>query len=235
MAENVRRHQIVPDYKIRLIENGIDTELYTQPCDTESPRKALDIPPGVPIVGTVGRLSEIKRQDCLIRAFSRVRQSVPAAHLLLVGDGPLLHQLQDLVKRLKLTGFVHFAGYQAHSAPYLQMMSVFALTSRSEGMPQAALEASVVGLPVVASRVGGLPELINDGVSGVLFDPADEDALVRAITRLLNDPAEARKMGAAAKARVEARYQVRRMASDYHEQFQELLNLSGAPVCGRPC
>ncbi len=235
MAENVRRRRIVPDYKIRLIENGIDTELYTQPCDTESPRIALDIPHGVPIVGTVGRLSEIKRQDFLIRAFARVRQSVPAAHLLLVGNGPLLQELQDLVKQLELTGFVHFAGYKVHSAPYLQMMNVFALTSRSEGMPQAALEASVVGLPVVASRVGGLPELIDDGVTGVLFDPADEGALVKSITDLLDDPAKAKKMGAAAKARVEARYQVRRMALDYHEQFLELLNLNGAPVCSRPC
>jgi glycosyltransferase involved in cell wall biosynthesis len=165
----------------------------------------------------------VKRQDVLIRAFARVRQAVADAHLVLVGDGPLLQDLTALAASLGVGDAVHFAGYQPHSGPFLRAMDVFALTSRSEGMPQAVLEASVTGLPVVASRVGGLPEVIEEGVTGLMFPSGDDAALASALCGLLEDPARRRALGGAARARVEGTFSVARMAGDYHRAFLELL------------
>jgi sugar transferase (PEP-CTERM/EpsH1 system associated) len=229
MASEVRSQRIVPDRKIRVILNGIDTARYAERCDAAAVRQSLGIPAEAPVVGTVGRLNEVKRQDLLIRAFSKIRARKSAAHLIIVGDGPLMQPLRNLATGLGLGECVHLVGYQAHTTPYLRAMDVFALTSRSEGMPQAVLEASIAGLPVVASRVGGLPEVVDDGVSGVLFDPGAENALVDALLRILDDPDLGRRMGDAARLRVESRFDVKRMASDYHRHFLELFSRR------RPC
>ncbi len=229
MAAAVRHSRIVPDRKIRVIFNGIDTSQFLVPCDTESIRKLLGIPDDAPIIGTVGRLTEVKRQDVLLRGFAKARTKFPAAHLLILGDGPLRKELEDLAAELGIGSSVHFAGYQSPTAPFIQAMNVFALTSRSEGMPQAALEASVCGVPAVASRVGGLPELIDDGKSGILFPVGDDDALASALGKLLAEPATARQMGQAAKDRAISKFDISRMAGDYHRHFLECLPAGSLP------
>jgi sugar transferase (PEP-CTERM/EpsH1 system associated) len=218
MADEVRAANVVGDGKVRVIQNGIDMSKFTAvEHDRAATRQSLAIPLDAPLIGTVGRLSEVKRQDVLLESFAKVRQQVPDAHLVLVGDGPLLSELQALAEKLGVAQAVHFAGYQPSSAPYLQAMDVFALTSRSEGMPQAAIEASATTLPVVASRVGGLPELIEDGVTGALFPVGDTDALASHLCRLLTDREEARRMGQAARERAVSRFSVSRMAREYHD------------------
>jgi glycosyltransferase involved in cell wall biosynthesis len=236
MAEEVRAARVVAGTKIRTIENGIDVSAFKDGAfDGAATRSALSIPTAAPLVGTVGRLSEIKRQDVLLRAFALVKQRVPDAHLLLVGDGPLLADLRSLAERLGVADAVRFAGYQPHSGPLLKAMDVFALTSRSEGMPQAVIEASVMGLPVVASRVGGLPEIVEDGVTGTLFEAGDHDALAAALTRYLQDAGLRRRTGAAAAARVTARFDVARMALEYQRDCLAILRraTTGVPaLCG---
>ena len=122
---------------------------------------------------------------------------------------------------------VHLAGYQPEAWKYLSVMDCFALTSRSEGMPQAVLEAAVAELPI-ATRVGGLPEVIEDGRTGILIEPNDPAALTRALLRILRDPEPAREMGHAARQRVESRFHVRRMAQVYHRHFMEILGRTKA-------
>src|SRR5262249_21327275 len=150
----------------------------------------------------VGRLSEVKCHDVLLRTFARLERQLPGAHLLLVGDGPLRTDLAQLAQRLGVAGQVRFAGYQAQPERFLQVMNVFALTSRSEGMPRAVLEAWAAGVPVVASRVGGLPELIADGQTGLLFPPGDENALARALLAILGNPSLAQRLTQAGSYRV---------------------------------
>ena len=224
MARQLRSARIVRERKLRVIRNGIDISKFvdssTDPLVT---RRSLGISSDAPVIGTVARLNEVKRQDVLLRAFGKVRQRFGNAHLVLVGDGPSRDDLRNLAASLGLSDRVHFTGYQPHSAPYLKAMDVFALTSRSEGMPQAALEASVMGLPVVASRVGGLPELIEHGVSGILFDPGNDASLADTFCDLIASPEKRRRMGAAARARVESSFSVGRMASEYHRDILELL------------
>jgi glycosyltransferase involved in cell wall biosynthesis len=235
MAGEVRAAEVVPERKLRVIENGIDVADFKAAASADAGanvRRSLSIPDGAPVIGTVGRLSEVKRQAVLIRAFARVRESVPDAHLLLVGDGPLLDELQRLAEALAVRDAVHFAGYQPHSGPYLRAMDVFALTSRSEGMPQAVLEASVTGLPVVASRVGGLPEVIEEGVTGMMFTSGGDAALAEILRALLANPARRRELGEAARVRAEARFGVARMAGEYHRDFLELRRAHGRDAGG---
>jgi glycosyltransferase involved in cell wall biosynthesis len=156
IAREVTSHGIVPASKVEIIVNGIDTARFQGGDGAEELRESLRIPPAAPVVGTVARLTAIKRQDLLLSAFARVRERVPDAHLVLVGDGPLLGPLRGLAGDLGLAECVHFAGYQDRPERFYPLMDVFALTSESEGMPQSVMEAGAARVPVVASRVGGL-------------------------------------------------------------------------------
>jgi sugar transferase (PEP-CTERM/EpsH1 system associated) len=224
MASHVAAHRIVPERKLRVIRNGIDLARFQAPCgDREGLRRSLDIPGDSLVVGTVGRLTEVKRQDVLIRAFAAVARSRPDAHLVVVGGGPLMAELRGLADLLGVGPRVHLVGFQAATERYLGAFDVFALTSRSEGMPQSVLEASVAGLPVVASRVGGLPEVIEEGRTGLLVAPGDVAELTAALLRVAGDPDFAAGLGRAGRRRVEALFDVGRMAGEYHAQFLELL------------
>ena len=227
MAETIRANWIVPARKIKVICNGIDSEPFRRRYETASIRQSLGIPEGAPVIGTVGRLAEVKRQDVLIGAFARLRDQHPDAHLLLVGDGPLREKLAELAESLGISA-VHFAGYQSDTARYYQIMNVFALSSRTEGLPQAAVEASFSGVPVVASRVGGLPELVDDGRTGLLFDAGDISGLAVALDRVLANPSWARTLTQAAFAKVSSRFEVGRMANEYHQHYLQFLGLPAA-------
>jgi glycosyltransferase involved in cell wall biosynthesis len=173
MARAIVTHRIVPRRKVYLIGNGIDPARFQVRGERDLLRASLGIPAGAPVIGTVGRLTEIKRQDLLLRAFARLKVQVPSGHLIVVGDGPLREQLGRLATSLGLASSARFVGYQRQPERYYQAMDVFALTSRSEGIPQALLEALAAGLPVIASRVGGVPEVVEDGRTGLLFASLD--------------------------------------------------------------
>jgi glycosyltransferase involved in cell wall biosynthesis len=224
MADAVAAAGIVPRRKLRVIRNGIDTAFYAQRRDTAPIRRQLTIPLDAPLIGTVGRLNEIKRQDVLIDAFEIVVKNMPEAHLLLVGDGPQYGALQEQAQRLRLADRVHFAGYQADTTAYLHAMDVFTLTSRSEGMPQALLEACVARKPVVATRVGGIPEVIEHGTTGMLVDPADAEGLAASLLEVLRDRPRAEAMARCASEKVINEFDVARMAREYHRDFLELLH-----------
>jgi sugar transferase (PEP-CTERM/EpsH1 system associated) len=223
IAAEVAAHRVVANSKIHIAPNGIETRRFRAGRDMLEILRSLRIPIDAPVVGTVGRLSEVKRQDVLINAFASVKACVPEAHLLLVGDGPLSHNLRKLSAELGLSDCVHFAGYQQRPEAYLQLMTVFALTSRSEGMPLVILEAWASGVPVVATRVGGLPELIDQGKTGLLSSPGDDTTLAADLCRLLTDKTLAATLSAAGRQRVESMFSVDRMAANYHRHYLEVL------------
>jgi len=228
IAAEVEAYRIVPRRKIGVVANGIDTARFEIHAGRESTRAALGIAADAIVVGTVGRLNEVKRQDRLIRAFARVRETSPTAQLLLVGDGILMADLRKLAVDLKIESSVHFAGYQTEPEKFLGAMDLFALTSRSEGMPLAILEAWAAGVPVVASRVGGVPEMMADGQTGLLFDPEDENALVAAMGRLIANRDLRRAMVEAGRALVIEKYDLRVMAANYERHYRELLTMERA-------
>jgi sugar transferase (PEP-CTERM/EpsH1 system associated) len=232
MAEWVTSHRIVPPAKVRVIHNGIETDCFREPGNTAAVRAGLNIPADARVIGTVGRLNEIKQQDLLIRAFAKIKEPNPPIHLLIVGEGPLREVLERQAAELGVASRVHFAGYQPETAPYLHAMQVFALTSRSEGMPQALLEACVAGVPVVASRVGGIPEVIEHERNGLLFESGNEAALGNAIESLLMSPDLARRLAGNARVQVESTFNVGRMAAEYHRDFLEILGRASPAASG---
>jgi len=223
IAEAVKAYRTVARHKVTVVENGIDTAAFNLAGDCETLRLSLGIPRGVPVIGTVGRLNEVKRQDLLIRGFANIADHDPKPHLLLVGEGPELGSLREMAAALGLSDRVHFAGYQARPEQFLHLMDIFALTSRLEGMPLAILEAWAAGRPVIASRVGGVPKMIAHGQRGLLFDSGDEPALSEAIRRLLASPDEARRLGDAGREYVRSRFDLQVMADTYEQHYRELL------------
>jgi len=232
IAEEVRSRKIAPLHKVRVVPNGIEAiEFAGDPSTGRAARVELGIPPDVPTIGTVGRLVEVKRQGDLIRAFGEVRSALPTARLLIVGDGPLRGDLERLASQLGLEDAIHFAGYQARPAACLAAMDVFAMTSSSEGMPLAILEAWAASLPVVATRVGGLGELVIEGENGILVEPGDMAALARALIALSTNPSMASRLGEAGREMVGRSFSLRSSADRYREHYLELLGRSEATLC----
>ncbi|MGY1704507.1 glycosyltransferase family 4 protein [Geodermatophilus sp. SYSU D00697] len=151
--------------------------------------------PAAPVVGVVGRLVPEKGVDVFLRAASRVRAVVPWARFVVVGDGPLRADLQARATAPGLDGAVEFTGYRDDAPTVIAGLDVLVVPSRSEGSPLVVCEAMAAGVPVVATRVGGLPDLVEDRGSGFLVAPGDDEGIARAVVSLLLDPGTARRMG----------------------------------------
>ena len=158
----------------------------------------------------VGRLTAAKGVPVLIGAMPRILQAHPDAHLTLIGDGPDRAGLEDQIRRLGLSGAVRFAGYrnQDEVAEALARAAVFVLPSFAEGVPVVLMEAMAARRPVIATRIAGIPELVEDGVSGRIVSPGDGQALAEAVYDILADPGLAARMGEAGRQRVEAGFDV---------------------------
>lgn len=214
LVEDVR----VPARKVRTIYNGVDTDRFV-PGDREAARRQMEIPRGWGVVGTVGRLDPVKDQAGLIRAFAATTAQRPSV-LLIVGDGPLRSELDALKRELGLDDRVRLLGERTDIPQILQALDCFVLPSVGEGISNAILEAMATALPVVATRVGGNVELVEDGETGLLVEVGRRDALVRALDCYLGDPAIACKHGAAARARAEREFGLARMLAGYGDLYR---------------
>ncbi|MEO8564528.1 MAG: glycosyltransferase family 4 protein [bacterium] len=174
-----------------------------------------------PVIGAVTRFYPAKGIEYLIDAFAIVRRAHPRAWLVLVGQGPEEAALRARAEELAIADRVVFAGFQRDAQAYVGGFDVAAVPSLEEGFGLVALEALALGVPVVASRVGGLPDIVVDGVTGLLVQPARPDALADALVRLLGDPALRRAMGAAAKLDVE-RFSLDTYSGRLSEIYREL-------------
>jgi glycosyltransferase involved in cell wall biosynthesis len=231
VADAVIDNRILAADRVTVVPNGIDTARFARSQTPSSLRHELRIPDGAAVIGTVANLREVKRQDVLIRGFARLKPQSPRnPHLLLVGDGPMREKLTRLAAALGVAERVHFVGAQADPQRFLHAMDVFALTSASEGMPLAVLEAWAAGIPVVASRVGGLPELVGASRAGFMFDAGDLTGLTTQIEQLLSAPGCARRMGRAGQVWVRRYCDVALMASAYHRHYLSLLQNARSPL-----
>jgi len=175
----------------------------------------------MPVVVHVSNFRPVKRIATVIHVFARMI-SHRAAKLLLVGDGPERTAAEALVERLGIRGHVHFAGKVANVAPVLAAGDLFLLPSVEESFGLAAVEAMACGLPVLASRVGGLPEVVVDGETGFLFDPDDEQGMAEAGVKLLSDAERREEMGLAARDRVMAHFTADKLIPRYEQLYQSL-------------
>jgi glycosyltransferase involved in cell wall biosynthesis len=179
------------------------------------------------VIGTVGRLSEEKRQVDLIKAFDYVLKVFPKANLLIVGDGDMREKLTSLASRLGISGSVMFAGFQRNVFEYLDKMDVFVLPSRTEGFPIVLLEAMAVGLPVVASNVGGIPELVVNNETGMLVRPLRPKELSKAIVELLSDPERMCTMAEKGKRRVFSTLSAEQFIHQHESVYESALIAKG--------
>jgi glycosyltransferase involved in cell wall biosynthesis len=219
VAGSIARHA-PPGVPVRVVRNGIEI-----PADDDdagrAARAALGIAPDAPVVGTVAVFRRQKRLDLWLEIARRIAERQPAARFLLVGEGPLRAATEVLAARLGLGGRALFAGQREDVRPYLAALDVYLMSSEFEGLPLALLEAMAAGRAVVATAVGGVPEAIADGESGVVRAVGDVAGLAAAAAGLLADPARRAALGAAARRRVAERFGIRRMAGELEAIYRE--------------
>lgn len=213
----------IPRAKAQLINNGVDTERFRH-----GPYQAGGSPWGPEhfVIGTVARIQDVKHHKGLVDGFIALRALLPDQHhrlrLSIVGDGPLLPALREQVAAAGLQDVVWLPGSRNDIDTVLHGFSLFALPSLAEGTPVSLLEAMACALPVVVSRVGGMPEVVTEGVHGSLVPPADAAALAQALARYATDAELCRQQGAAGRQRVIQKYSMAAMLDAYLALYDEL-------------
>jgi len=213
-------------HKLHTIRNGIILGS-SRPCHRECARAKiaarLDLPSDTVWLGCVGRLVAVKNHRLLLEAFGNLRGGYPRTRLLIIGDGPLEGALREHVAQFGLSDLVRFTGHIDNLDDWYPCLDVLVLTSTTEGTPMVVLEAGKHGVPVVASRVGGLPDLVCDGETGLLFPSEDRDALVQALRRVLDDARERQALGQAARKRIESEFSGAQWGELHAELYQSLI------------
>jgi sugar transferase (PEP-CTERM/EpsH1 system associated) len=211
------RDQIRVKKRITQIYNGIDTEKYHPSKSPGFIRSELGLAQDVPLVGIVARLDPIKDHRTLFRAFKIVQATRPEARLIVIGDAPERKSLESDNEK-----GVIFLGNRSDVPDILQSIDVFALPSLNEGISNTILEAMATALPVVATRVGGNTELVEDGYTGVLVGPGDSDSIADAILRYLNDENLRVKHGRAGRQTVLKHFSVQEMVQSYETVYRRV-------------
>ena len=225
LAEEVVRDWRVPSDRVRWIPNGVDLDAFGGDDRSEELRGELGLSPGDLVVMNTGGFRAIKDHATLLRAFTEVLRSEPRARLLLIGQGGANDPRAGLDREAESLGIgaaVRFAGVRTDIPRLLRTCDVYVNSSRYEGMSNTILEAMAAGRPVVATAVGGNPDLVGDGVTGYLVPPGDPDAMARRVLELLRVAELRRRMGAAGRARMEAVHSMPGMVRAYAALYAEL-------------
>lgn len=214
------RYRVVSPEKLTVIPNGLEPEPFRTPTEKRALRAQLGASDVVGIVTMVGRLAPPKDFETLITAWEGLH--APGWQLWIVGEGPQRSRLEELVRTKGLREQIVFLG-ERHDVPkILKASDIFVLTSRWEGMPLTIIEAMLAGLPVVATRVGGAPELIEENVTGILVPPKDPITLRRALSRLLSDGELRNRLGTMGQRRALERFTVERMITQLKALYRAL-------------
>jgi sugar transferase (PEP-CTERM/EpsH1 system associated) len=227
LKKNLIEYEKFDGEKIFVIYNGINPAEFNIKTDHIKKRRELDIDVNVPVIGIVARLDPIKNHACLINAMKHVINKFPEAVLLIIGGGPVHSELESLVKDLKLEKNVRFLGTRADVPELMSVIDVFVLCSRSEGLSVTLLEAMAAGKPVVATRVGGTPELIEHDINGLLVESDDEEGLSKALIELLTDKSKSLKLGEAAGRKINDSFTLAHMVKKYEKIYSECLKCAG--------
>jgi glycosyltransferase involved in cell wall biosynthesis len=216
---------VAPREKFAVIRLGIelDERISSNGDLRAEARRAMGIPPEAFTVGWIGRMTGVKRTDDLLQAFKLLVDRGVDAMLCLVGDGPDRAEVERRANALGIVRRCLFVGYQEDVSPFYAAFDTFVLPSANEGTPVTVIEALAAGRPVVATRVGGLPDLLDDGVEGFLVPPGAVDELVERLAQLAVDPELRDRMGAAARMRMPQRYAVARLLDDMDAFYRSLL------------
>ncbi|MDE0828564.1 MAG: glycosyltransferase [Vicinamibacterales bacterium] len=219
---------VAPAERFRVVPLGLDlAPLFDVSAQRGVLRRELGVALDAPLVGIVGRLFPIKNHALFLDAAARLLAEQPDARFVIVGDGALRGELEARAEQPDLAGRVYFTGWRHDLATIYADLDVLAVSSRNEGTPVSAIEAMAAGCAVVATRVGGLPDLIADGRTGTLVPADDPTALSSAIGQTLTDPVGSRTIRAAARADVEHRFMATRLVDEMKALYLHLLAAKG--------
>jgi glycosyltransferase involved in cell wall biosynthesis len=219
--ELIQYQRIAPS-KLHVIRNGIDVT-FTRPDTPEDIRRELGLAPDDIVIGTAARLEPQKGLDLLIDAVPHIAKVLPKVRVVIVGGGSLEEELRQRAAALGVGARVIITGYRTDAVDVMRTFDLFVQTSIFEGMPMALLEAMALEKPIVASSVGGVPEVVEDGVTGTLLHDRAPEHLARAVLDFLVDPAVGRRVGAAGRARYEQHFTARAMVSQYEQLYHHFL------------
>jgi sugar transferase (PEP-CTERM/EpsH1 system associated) len=212
----------ISESKVTTIHNGVDTRRFS-PGERSASRRSLGLDDSIFTIGTVGRLDPVKDHKSMLQAFLPIARSTQPACLIIAGDGPMRPAIESLSSELGISENVRLLG-ERHDIPQIfKACDVFTLTSIAEGISNTILEAMASALPVVATRVGGNPELVDDGVNAHLVSARDVAGLTAAYESYLHDPELRSQHGRNARARAEQKFSLERMASRYAQLYQALM------------
>ena len=215
---------VAPSEKISVIPLGLELSPFLN-CRTlrGSFKQELGLAETTLLVGIVSRIFAIKNHALFVDAAARVTKEIPNARFLIVGDGVLRVEMEERAKRLGLDGRMIFTGWRRDLPAIYADMAALVVSSNNEGTPFSAIEAMAASVPVVGTRVGGMPDLIRDGTTGLLVPPGNVEAMSAALVSLLRDPDRRHRMGEAARADVEQRFTVNRMLDETHALYEACL------------
>lgn len=221
----------VPAPRLSQIYNGVDQQKFHPRSGAKPSAGPLGfLDRATCVIGSVGRMAAVKDYPTLVRAFIRLCRSMPdhsGLRLIIVGEGQSRNECQALIDAAGLSAQAHFPGDRSDTAAWLQTFDVFVLPSLGEGISNTILEAMASGLPVIATRVGGTPELVEEGVTGRMFFPGDEQTLATLLGEYAIDPACCEREGNAARARIENTFSWPRAAAAYQAVYEQLLARRG--------
>lgn len=217
----------VPPERVHVIYNGLDLTRFDKPCDRREAREWLGVPPDAPVAGMVSGFRPIKDHPTLLKAWRTVVDRLPDAHLALVGEGTEEQALRALTGELGLHANVTFTGPRKDIPRALAALDVFVLSSHSEGMSNAIIEAMAACRPVVATDVGGNPECVIDGVTGYIVPEGSEGALADRLHALLSDSTLASRMGSAGRARAADLFDIEAMVQRTAGLYERIARAPG--------
>lgn len=209
----------VSPQRIDVIPNGVDTARFFPAAESKRSGRRL-------VIGTVGSLKPIKNQSMLIQAVAGLARSGLDVELRIAGAGPDAARLAELVRSLRAGSFIRLLGLQSDVPTFLRGLDTFVLPSDTEAHPNALLEAMACGLPCVATRVGGVPEVLRQGEVGMIIEPQDQAALEQTLTELVEKPVLRSELGKAARAWVCERYSREQMVDAYVSMYRELSQIA---------
>ena len=213
----------LPADKLRVVRSAVDSETYALPCERTVIATRLGVPEDGLLIGVVAQLIARKGHGDLLDALPPLMDRYPSLRVLFFGKGPLAEGLQARIEQLGLPGRVQLAGFRTDLAELLPCQDLVVHPARMEGLGVSLLQAACAGVPIVASRAGGIPEAVRDGENGLLVPPGDVTALREAIDTLLSDPARRRMLGARGQALMAREFSIDAMVEGNIAVYRELL------------
>ncbi|MBZ5647061.1 MAG: glycosyltransferase family 4 protein [Acidobacteriia bacterium] len=230
VSDEMRVHlaRTVSAKKVVIIRNGLDCTRVQSSLSPGEAKLRLGLPADAVVIGSAGRLEPVKRLERLVRAATLIVRDLPSAHVVIAGDGNEENRLRELAQASDVRDRIHFLGHRDDIFDVLRAIDVFVICSDHEGLPMVLLEAMWLGLPVVASAVGGMADVIENGVSGVLLPVAGPEEISRMCVRIAHDPALRMSMTEKARRRVREDYSAEQNAAGLAELYRSLSEPSSA-------